>query len=65
MTKKKNSKKYGLLPLKIAESDIRSMGHGLCAFDGSIYHNDTIQNNFLLSLLELTMIHPERHQRMV
>jgi hypothetical protein len=37
-------KKYGLLPPKIAESDILSLDHGLCGSGGSIYNKDTSQN---------------------
>jgi hypothetical protein len=37
-------KKYGLLPPKIAESDIVSLVHGLCGSGGSIYNNETSQN---------------------
>jgi hypothetical protein len=45
MTKKKTRcKKYGMLPDKIAESDIVSLGHGLCGSGGSIYNKDTSQN---------------------
>jgi hypothetical protein len=47
MTKKdQKRKKYGLLPPKIAEYDIISLGHGLCGifWDRSIYNNDTSQN---------------------
>jgi hypothetical protein len=45
MTKKDDKrKKYGLLPLKIAEYDTVSRGHGLCGSDGSIYNKDTSQN---------------------
>jgi hypothetical protein len=40
----KERKKYGLLPPKIAESDIVSLGHGLCGSGGSIYNKDTSQN---------------------
>jgi hypothetical protein len=42
--KKKRNKKYGLLPPKIAESDIVSLIHGLCGTDGSIYNKETSQN---------------------
>jgi hypothetical protein len=42
MTKKERaSKKYGLLPPKIAESDTVSLGHGMCGSGGSIYNKDT------------------------
>jgi hypothetical protein len=34
----------GLLPPKIAESDILSLDHGLCGSGGSIYNKDTSQN---------------------
>jgi hypothetical protein len=34
----------GLLPPKIAESDILSLGHGLCGSGGSIYKKDTSQD---------------------
>jgi hypothetical protein len=45
MTRKKSSrKKYGPLPSKIAESDIVSLGYGLCASDGSIYNKDNSQD---------------------
>jgi hypothetical protein len=40
---KKERKKYGLLPPKIAESDIVTLVHGLCGSGGSIYNKDTIQ----------------------
>jgi hypothetical protein len=41
---KKERKKNGLLPPKIAESDALSLGHGLCGSGGSIYNKDTSQN---------------------
>jgi hypothetical protein len=41
---KKERKKYGLLPRKIAEYDTVSLGHGMCGFGGSIYNKDTNQN---------------------
>jgi hypothetical protein len=45
MTKKENpSKNYGLLPPKIAESEIASLGYGLCESGGSIYNKDTNKN---------------------
>jgi hypothetical protein len=55
---KKERKKYGLLPPKIAESDTVSLGHGLCGSGGSIYNKDTSQNTLSFSLLALTMIDP-------
>jgi hypothetical protein len=55
---KKERKKYGLLPPKIAESDTVSLGHGLCGSGGSIYNKDTSQNTLSFSLLVLTMIDP-------
>jgi hypothetical protein len=60
ITKKENtSKKYGLLPPKIAESDTVSLGHGLCGSDGT--HPFTIRIRTPAkthSLLALTMIDP-------
>jgi hypothetical protein len=56
---KKECKKYGLLPPKIAESNL---GHGMCGSGGSIYNKDTSQK---YSLLALTTIDPEIHHRMV
>jgi Integrase zinc binding domain len=41
---KRERKKYGLLPPKIAESDPCTPGHGLCRSSGSIYNNDTTQD---------------------
>jgi hypothetical protein len=41
---KKERKKYGLIPPKIAEFDTVSLGHGLCGSGGSIYNKDTSQN---------------------
>jgi hypothetical protein len=41
---KKERKKYGLLPPKIAESDPQSLGYGMCGSGGSIYNKDTSQN---------------------
>jgi hypothetical protein len=40
------NKTYGLLPTKITESDIVTLGHELCQSDGttSIYNKDNIQN---------------------
>jgi hypothetical protein len=55
---KKDRKKYGLLPPKIAESDIGSLGHGLCGSGGSIYNQESSQNTLYTSLLALTMIDP-------
>jgi hypothetical protein len=56
--KKKERKKYGLLPPKIAESDTASLGYGLCGSGGSIYNKDTSQNTLFVPLLALTMIYP-------
>jgi hypothetical protein len=63
MTKKeRESKKYGLLPPKIAESDIVSLGQGSWFvwiwWVPSIYNKDTSQNTFSASMLVLTMIDP-------
>jgi hypothetical protein len=67
MTKKeRESKKYGLLPPKIAESDIVSLGHGVCNWwVPSIYNMDTSQNTLSASMLALTMIDPARHHWLV
>jgi hypothetical protein len=58
MTKKDNNcKKYGLLPPKIAESDIVSVDHGLCGSGGTPPF--TIRTPAKPhSLLALTMIDP-------
>jgi hypothetical protein len=57
MTKKEpERKKYGLLPPKIAESDIWSLGHGLRGSGGSIF--TVIIPVKTHSLLALTMIDP-------
>jgi hypothetical protein len=53
---KKERKRYGLLPPKVAESDTASLGHGLCGSGGSIYNKDTIQNTLSAFLIALTMI---------
>jgi hypothetical protein len=53
---KKERKKYGMLLLKIAESDTVSLGHGLGGSGGSIYDKDTSQNTLWSALLALTMI---------
>jgi hypothetical protein len=55
---KKERKKYGFLPSKIAESDNVSLGYGLCGSGGSIYNKDTCQNTIFVSLLAFTMIDP-------
>jgi hypothetical protein len=55
---KKERKKYGLLPPKIAESDLQSLGHGLCGSGGSIYNKDTSQNKLSSTLLALKIIDP-------
>jgi hypothetical protein len=48
MTNKEHtSKKYGLLPPKISESDTVSLGHGLCGSCGSIYSKDTSLKHIL------------------
>jgi hypothetical protein len=62
---KKERKKYGLLPSKIAESDTVSLGHGMCGSGGSIYNRYTSQNIFSASLLALKMIDPEVQHRLV
>jgi hypothetical protein len=41
---KKERKKYGRLPPKIAEYDTVSLGHGMYGYGGSIYNKNTIQN---------------------
>jgi hypothetical protein len=56
MTKKEKSrKKYGLLPLKIAESDTVTLGHGLCGSGGTtpltIRTPDKAHSTFLLALI--------------
>jgi hypothetical protein len=58
MTKKERArKKYGLLSPKIAESDIRSLGHGMCGSGGTTPL--TIRTPTKThSLLALTMIDP-------
>jgi hypothetical protein len=55
---KKDRKKYGLLPPKIAESDILFLCHGMRGSGGSIYNKDTSQNTLSSPLLALTMIDP-------
>jgi hypothetical protein len=54
MTKKKRNK-HGLLPPKLAESDIVTLVHGMW---GSIYNKDTSQNTLSVFLFALTMIDP-------
>jgi hypothetical protein len=58
MTKKESIlKKYGLIPPKIAESDIVSLVHGLCGSGGT--HPFKIRTPAKThSLLALTMIDP-------
>jgi hypothetical protein len=59
MTKKDPKlKKYGLLTPKIAESDTKSLGHGLCGSGGSIYNKAAIKTHYLLAL---TIIDPATH----
>jgi hypothetical protein len=54
---KKDRKKYGLLPTKIAESDMLSLGHGMCGSGG--YLPFTIRTPAKVhSLLTLTLIDP-------
>jgi hypothetical protein len=54
---KKERKKYGMLPPKIAESDTKSLGHGLCGSGGSTPF--TIRTPAKThSLLAFTMIDP-------
>jgi hypothetical protein len=62
---KKERKKYGLLPPKIAESDNVPLGHDMCGSGGSIYNKDTSQNILSGSLLALTMIDPEVHHCLI
>jgi hypothetical protein len=47
---KKERKKYHLLLTKVAESDIVTLGYGLCGSGGFIYNKDTIQNRQTLCL---------------
>jgi hypothetical protein len=42
--RKKERKKYAMLPPKIAESDTVSLPHGMCGSGGSICNKDTSQN---------------------
>jgi hypothetical protein len=53
---KEERKKYGLIPTKIAESDIVAQVHGLCGSGGSIYNKDTSQNTLSVFMFALTMI---------
>jgi hypothetical protein len=56
---KKERKKYGLLPPKIAESDLGSLGHGMCEYGGTTPF--TIRTPAKThSLLALTMIDPAK-----
>jgi hypothetical protein len=50
--------KYGLLPPKIAESDIVTLVYSLCESGESTYNKNTIKNNLCL-LFVLTMIDPD------
>jgi hypothetical protein len=52
---KKERKKYGMLPPKIVESDIISLGHGLCGSGGFIPFTIRTPGK-THSLLALTMI---------
>jgi hypothetical protein len=52
----KERKKYGILPPKIAESDIVTLGHGLYGSGESIYNKDISQNTLSSTLISLTMI---------
>jgi phosphatidylethanolamine-binding protein (PEBP) family uncharacterized protein len=61
---KKERKKYGLLPPKIAESDRLSLGHGLCGYHGTIPFTIRTPAN-THSMLALTMIDPEAQHWMV
>jgi hypothetical protein len=64
---KKERKKYGLFPPKIAEYDtvFDVLGHGLCGSGGFIYNEDTSQNTLSTTMLALTMIDPEIHHWLV
>jgi hypothetical protein len=54
---KKERKKYGLLPPKIAESDAQSVGHGLCGSGGTTPFTIRTPSK-TNSLLALTIIGP-------
>jgi hypothetical protein len=59
MTKtERTRKKYGLFPPKIAESEIVSLGHGMCGSGGSIHNKDISQNTLSTYMLALTIIDP-------
>jgi hypothetical protein len=61
---KKERKKYGLLPPKIAESDTVSLSHGMCGSVGT--HPFTIRTPAKThSMLALTMIYSSRHHWLV
>jgi hypothetical protein len=62
---KEKCKKYRLLPFKIDEPQIVSLGHGLCGSGGSMYNKDTSQSTLPTLMLALTMIDPEIHHRLV
>jgi hypothetical protein len=55
---KKDHKKYGPLPPKIAESDTIFLIHSLCGSDESINNKDTSQITLSDSLPALKMIDP-------
>jgi hypothetical protein len=56
---KKERKKYGLLPPKIAESDIVSLDHGLCGSGGiGLFTKGHQPNTLSSSFLALTLIDP-------
>jgi hypothetical protein len=53
-----NRKKYGLIPPKIEESDLLSLGHGLCESDGTPNPLTIRTPDKTRSLLALTIIDP-------
>jgi hypothetical protein len=61
---KKERKKYGMLPPKIAESDTASLGHGLCGSGGTTPFTIRTPDK-THSLLSLTMIYPSIQHRLV
>jgi hypothetical protein len=56
---KKEGKKYGLIPPKIAESNTKFLNYGMCGSGVSVYNKVNSQNTLSSFLLTLTMIDPE------
>jgi hypothetical protein len=64
---KKERKKYGLLPPKIAESEIVSLGHGFCGSGLTMGENSIVSSNKCVTIMALkpNQLHVAIHKQII